>query len=301
MKKLIYLGGYSVKNNFIGILAAPDIPEDVESTFFSTMSNGNWSHRKLHFDIVSLTYIESNKDYLGCWYLIGKRGEVIELTDTNEVTIRKIPTAGTGKRKYGYLSNICNINGDLYICGYNRQVYKKINKDWILISDNIINKEEIISNGFEAITGFDEKNIYTVGDEGEIWFFNGNSWFLSDSPTNQNLSNICCVSENEYWICGDNGVIIKGQHEKWEIIYDDDDITENWWDICYFQNTIYLAGDDCLAKIENNSPKEINVTSENKITTFALSHSKNTLWSIGEEHIFSFNGKHWGEIIYTNI
>lgn len=302
-KKLTYFGGHSGKKGLIGILAFPNsISNDTEFTLFFMMFKNNWGHQKFNFEISSASYLWNKKANKKSWWLVGKRGQVVELTANNPVSINNIDTAGTGKGKYGYLSKISNIDNSLYICGYKKQVYKQENGKWNLISKNILDQNNSITDGFEDITGHDEKNIYAVGDSGIIWHFDGKKWHDSNSPTNQNLSSICCNSKKEYWICGDNGVIIKGKHDNWSIIPSNEDLTDDWWDIEFFQNEVYLIGDSILAKLtKDNDLEEVKIPDKNNYIPVSLTQSENVLWVIGEDSIFSFDGKKWQEHVCPDM
>ncbi len=295
--KLNYLTGHSGRKGLLGVLAFPNsLPKETEITLFFMMFKKNWGHQRFDFDISSVTYIWDKVKDDRSWWLIGKRGEVVELNTNKPVTVKKIKTAGTGKGKYGYISKISNIDNNLYICGYSKQVYKFEKKNWKLISRDILEENQVINDGFEDIGGSDQNNIYAVGDSGVIFYFDGKRWYDSNSPTNQNLSSICSTPSGEYWVCGDNGVIITGNHNKWSLIDPDENFIENWWDIEFFQNDVYLAGDERFIRItKEHTFEEVAFPKKDDYIPVSLTQSEGVLWFIDEDSIFSYDGQNWEE------
>ena len=296
--RMTYLGGHSGRKGLLGVLAFPvDYPSDSEFTMFYTTVDDNWWQLQFDFDVASITYMNRpDSNYKG-WWLVGKRGEVVEFTG-GKPRIETIATAGTGpKDKYGYLSQIRPIGGQLFVCGYRRQVYKRGGGNWKLISKDILDdRKNGPWNGFESIDGFSNDDIYAVGDEGEIWHFDGRNWNQCPSPTNQNLADVRCIN-GEVWTCGDGGVILRGNKDGWDVVWGDEDPSENWWSLESFQGHIYIAGNDFLGFLDDGDIAEVDVGIKEKITTQTLHHKEGILWSIGEEDILAFDGKSWRELI----
>lgn len=97
-----------------------------------------------------------------------KNGETTELTASGKVD-EQIPGAGLNVAEpYGYVEVIRNIAGQLYVCGYGRQVYKRVGDDWISIATDILTRET--AKGFMDIAGISEDQVYAVGWGGEIYF-----------------------------------------------------------------------------------------------------------------------------------
>lgn len=294
-----FLGGYSAWKGLLGIIAFPNsLSSDYEYTRFYTTLDGQWGHQDFEFDTSSITYLNLPDQNYKAWWLVGKRGEVIEILG-GKPRIERIDTAGTGKgEKYGYIEKIVVIENELYICGYFRQVYKRVHDHWELISKPIlVTDKKTKAIGFESIDGISSSCIYCVGYKGEIWFYDGKKWHQEDSPTNQHLSDVQCIGENEIWICGDNGIVIHGHHGAWNVIHDEAEITENWWSVEHFNGRIYLAGDGVIGKIEDGKFEKVDTGLKKAITTGSLHAKEGLLWSIGEENIMVFDGKKWKEII----
>ena len=302
-----YLTGYSPGKDRLGILAFPvDFPSSAEFTMFYTRKGDLWGQIPFKFDIASLAYLEIRAEPYKGWWLLGKRGEIVEVVPPAktgsqvrivqpQIRIDLIKTAGTGPKKYGYLSRIRLIDGELFICGYRRQVYHRNGDKWDLTSADILDAEPKPPwKGFESIDGFAKNDIYTTGDEGEIWHFDGKQWKQCESPTKENLADIRCI-DGKVWACGDGGVILSGDKNGFNIVYSDNKPSENWWSLESFFGKIYVAGNDFLGVLSDGKILPVKVDLKNKITTETLQAKDGVLWSIGEKDILAFDGKRWQE------
>src|SRR5688572_6301478 len=98
------------------------------------------------------------------------------------------------------------IAGYAYACGMRRQVYRRSGEDeWEAIHAPEGKKGEL--SGFEAIDGFDEKEIYAVGWEGEIWQLLKRKWTERSSPVNVILTGVECAPNGQVYICGQTGTL----------------------------------------------------------------------------------------------
>lgn len=294
--RMVYLGGHSSRKGVVGVLAFPEKESDErEFTVFYTTDGSQWRQLQFEFDVTSVTYMGSQHGNKEGWWLVGKRGEVVSIIG-GVTSIDKIDTAGTGPgRKYGYLSRIRVIGNELYICGYRRQVYRQVGSSWKLVSGDIIDSGDIGPwNGFESIDGFAPDDIYAVGDDGEIWHFNGVSWHACASPTNATLADVRCINDI-VWACGDGGIILQGRWDNWDVVWSDEEPSESWWSLEYYGGHVYVAGDDFLGRLENGQVVPVSIDGKSDITTLELHAKDGILWSIGESDILSFDGTRWLE------
>jgi hypothetical protein len=297
--RMIYLGGHAASKALVGILAFPeDFSSETEYTVFYISKADEWTQLTFDFDIAALTYLELPHEKYEGWWLVGKRGEIVEIVDGNQ-RIFRIETAGTGspEKKYGYLHQIRVIDNELFICGYRRQVYRRHGNSWDLISADILDRRsKRAARWFESIDGFSKNDLYAVGSRGEIWHFNGRKWTQCDSPTNQHLADVRCL-DGKIWVCGDGGIILCGDQDRWEVIWDDEEPSENWWNVEKFQGHTYVAGSLMLARLEDEGIVQIDVGIKDDITAQTLQRKDGILWSIGAEDILSYDGKEWKELI----
>jgi hypothetical protein len=295
--RVTFLDGHSAGKGLLGVLAFPeDYAPDVEFTMFLTTRNDQWAQLQFDFDIISVSSLSVPTRNYYAWWLAGKRGEVVEVVG-GKPTVTRIATAGTGARnKYGYLAQIREVDGELFVCGYRRQVYRHDGGQWTLISAPILDhRPEGPWNGFESIDGFSRTDVYAVGDEGEIWHFDGNQWTRCASPTNRNLADVRCF-DDRVWICGDGGLVLEGDRNGWNVVWHQEDPSEAWWSIERFNGRMFLAGNDALAEIVAGQVVPA-AGAPGGATTLRLHQRDGLLWSIGEEDLLCFDGAAWRRIV----
>jgi len=196
---------------------------------------------------------------------------------------------------FGYtprlLRNIAIIGGEAYACGMDREVYRRIDQgQWKAMHAIKPTKSGFL--GFEAIDGFTSKDIYAVGWEGEIWRFNGGKWFNCDSPVNLILTGVLCASGGSVYICGQEGLLLKGCKDTWEVV-SIEGVTQDFWDVIEFKYKIYIATKSDVYELDNDKLTLVKVKSNSINSAGRFSVKDGVLWSIGEKDVFSFDGTDW--------
>ena len=101
--------------------------------------------------------------------------------------------------------------------------------------------------GFEDMAGYATDEMYAVGWQGEIWWRDNATWRQVDSPVSANLNAVYCGDDGVVYAVGDNGTMLRGRHETWAVVETGRD--ENLMDVCYFDNTVYVATDFRILKL----------------------------------------------------
>lgn len=201
-------------------------------------------------------------------------------------------------KERGPLRRAANIEGLVYACGMNYQVYKRSEANqWKCIDESIPKKKEV--TGFEAIAGNSEDSIYAVGWGGEIWHYDGKIWNQEKSPTNLILTGVTIAPNGIVYACGQRGLILKRENNEWKIIAEKNNPKFDLWDIKWFKGKLYTSGMSWLflydEKNDNLVPPE-DFSGENPQTFYHLSVADGILWSIGSKDIVSFDGEKWQRI-----
>ena len=295
--RVTFLDGHVSASGWLGVLAFPvDYPGDVDFTIFFTAFGNQWMQLQFDFDLVSVTSLVDDARNYRAWWLAGKRGEMVEIRQ-GVSRIDRIEGAGTSKGGLGYLSQVRSIGGQLFVCGYRRQVYRlQDDGQWALLSGAIIDRRpEGPWNGFESIDGFSPTDLYAAGDEGEVWHFDGVNWVQCDVPTNRTIADVRCI-DGVVWLCGD-GVVISGDRYGWTLVNGDDSVSENWWSIEKFGDSMFLAGNDVLATVQGQLVNPVRIPGRASISAHRLCAVPGALWSLGEEHLLRFDGANWIETV----
>jgi hypothetical protein len=185
------------------------------------------------------------------------------------------------------------IGGYVHACGMKRQVFKRVGeKQWADMSAPRAGDTE--EYGFEAIDGYAQNDIYAAGWGGEIWRYDGTAWTQCGSPTNVVLTSICCAPDGFVYAAGQGGVMVKGRGDAWALVDWEDEVTLDLWDVCWFQDKLYVATMFALFTLENgNRLQEVNYGAMGPVTGFNFTTAEGVLWSIGKSDVASFDGTTW--------
>jgi|CXWL01.1.fsa_nt_gi hypothetical protein len=259
------------------------LAQDIAHTSLIAVDEGEWASA---FDTdwdstaIAVARLPSEKVVV-----IGEDGDVLTYVGGNSNFEKILPEPVM-------IRNANEIKGFVYACGMKRQVYKRIDEEkWIDLSAPSPDSSE--KAGFEAIGGYSADEIYAVGWRGEIWGFDGKKWENKASPTNKILTSICCTPKGECYICGQQGVVIKGRKDEWEIINRESDINIDFWDLCWFQDRLYIASMNNLYVLENNELIDVDFGGIEPPSCFSLTTSEGILWSVGNSDVVSFDGTSW--------
>lgn len=211
----------------------------------------------------------------------------------------EVATYGRGQRTDESLQptpvmirNARTIGGEVYACGAKREVYRRTGENqWLDISAPRAQQSEAL--GFEAIDGLAHDDIYAVGWGGEIWRYDGRAWRSCESPTKVILSAVCCAGDGVVYAAGQGGVMLRGRGDAWEAIAREDDVTTDLWDLCWFQDKLYVAGNTALFTLEENRLVPVDLSAVAPVSCFSLSTAQGVLWSVGKANVIAFDGTHW--------
>lgn len=245
------------------------------------------------WDTVSVTL---SKYPLEQGVIMGEGGQVM-CNGSGDFHIEQIGIADNSPEHYGPMRGIRLIGDQVYAVGMNRQAYRRDKKGaWTNIDNDIKTPPESDDvTGFEAVDGFNEKEIYAVGWDGEIWQFNGRKWSQKDSPTNFVLVDVCCAGDGNVYACGRLGTLLRGRGDRWEVIKHES-IDDDIWSLAWYKDRLYLSTMDAVYVLEDDRLLFMNMGKDQPETCFHLSTADGVLWSIGARDIMSFDGSTWTRI-----
>lgn len=215
--------------------------------------------------------------------LIGEDGDVVTYVGgtTKEETIKPAPVM---------IRNAREIEGQVYACGMKRQVFRRTGeKKWLDMSAPRAGDAE--ARGFEALDGFAANDIYAVGWNGEVWSWDGKRWTARTSPTTVTLTAVCCAGDGRVYAAGQGGVLLRGRADAWELVPWDHEVTDDLWDLCWFQGALYVATMTGLYTLKGNRLEAVDMGGP--VTCYSLSQAEDVLWSVGVADVASFDGTTW--------
>jgi hypothetical protein len=97
---------------------------------------------------------------------------------------------------------------------------------------------ETETGGFNAFHVIDNNNIYAVGDNGLIAFYDGNSWIEFSPLVTKDLLTVQINSDNTGWAAGEDGTLLYYDGTQWSV---ETSLTEaTIFDICFPEPTLGL-------------------------------------------------------------
>ncbi|HTT22316.1 MAG TPA: hypothetical protein VMG82_25535 [Candidatus Sulfotelmatobacter sp.] len=197
----------------------------------------------------------------------------------------------------GMMRGIGTVAGKAYAVGMQRQAYRRDDRAlWVSIDAGARPSEEDDSvYSFEHIAGFSENEIYAAGRGGEIWLYEAGTWKQQDSPTNLVLTRLCSAGDDNVYICGRLGTLIRGRRNRWELI-EHEETTDDFWGMAWFQSHLYVSTMRELYRLDSGRLLRVNFGKDIPSSCFALSAGDGVMWSIGPKDIMSYNGDQWTRI-----
>ncbi|MEA5123249.1 hypothetical protein [Xanthomonas floridensis] len=196
------------------------------------------------------------------------------------------------------MREIRNIGGFAYVCGMDRQVFKRSSPGcWLALHGDMPSQAaQDLVFGFESIHGFSEGDLTAVGWHGEIWHFDGAAWTSCRSPTTANLTGVCCAGDGWVYACGMDGTLLRGKAHHWETLYHG--ATElDFFDLEWFNGILYVSTLHAVYKLRDQQLELVDFGDVFPASCHTLSSADGVLWSIGETDILAFDGETWGRVV----
>lgn len=235
--------------------------------------------------------------------MIGLNGGVAALGAGPDSGVQdKIPSGAHDQPIFGGVSGVTAINGYVYAVGGWRHVGKRIDTNqWVALHDRKSmpvpkGKNGINYDGFRAISGFDEDDVYCVGGDGDAWRFDGKKWRQCPLPSNMSLWSVCCAEDGFVYIGAQSGSIIKGRGDKWTVIHKGD-LTLPFKDLVWFDGKVWCTSDYGLWTIENDKLVESELPAAVTACSGNLAAGFGKLLLAGINGATVYDGKNWERLI----
>ncbi len=129
------------------------------------------------------------------------------------------PITTTGHGIFG----IKNIDGTIYGVAPGRKVYQRLGVNSWQRDEQLINipgAQQTAWLGFDDIDGFNKNDIYAVGEDRDVWHFDGEDWTPLDISHRPLICNcVVCAEDGYVYIGGENGAIARGRGDIWKTYY----------------------------------------------------------------------------------
>lgn len=259
------------------------LAKNVAHTSVIALDAGDWAKAAaLHWNSTALAVAKRPTEVL---VVVGEDGQAISYRGgkTSDETLSPRPKM---------IRNARTIRGSVYACGMKRQVYRRTGEaQWVDMSAPAPRKS--VKAGFEAIDGYNDEEIYAVGWSGEVWQYDGMRWIDRESPTNLILTAVCCGGDGVVYAAGQQGTVLRGRRDGWELVPWDEEVSVDLWDLCWFRGKLYVAAINGLFTLEGNMLAPVDFGIVDTPSCFSLTEAEGVLWSIGRDDVLSFDGSAW--------
>jgi hypothetical protein len=265
-------------------------PEDHDFSRMTLYRDGEWYRQDLEWDVVSVCSQRSEKEGITVCAL-SAQGDVL-ITANTGITTEKIKGAGT-REGAGAVRQIRYVDGSLYVCGTNGQVYARRSSGWVQIGKDLRHPDWDLN----SIDGLSEKDIYVVGQRGRIFHYDGTQWTEVKSPTKSHLERVRCVSSEEVYACGHKGALLRGNfRDGFKVLSSKG---ENFWGLEVFMGKVYLAGNR-LFVFDGEAVVSLITGLEPEVDGYRLDAKDGEMWSFGVDDLARFDGKTWTRVVHPD-
>lgn len=241
---------------------------------------------------------------------LGHADEVISISGGGSVRRSSPPPRGaeneammgdaSGRKVHGRTRmTIVEPVGDIaYAVGTRCAVYRRTAPGtWECIDDGCY-RENDFSRGFNAIDGFGVSEVYAVGDQGEIWRYDGRAWQQQASPTNCALNTVVCAGNGTVYVAGALGTIIAGRNDQWRVLPDIPQGLE-FWGSSFYEGELYLTANTRSVHQLGEDAKLLTVDfgeCRRPRNAYHLKVRGSSLWLFGSKEVRRKSGDTWFEI-----
>ncbi|KRP74084.1 MULTISPECIES: hypothetical protein [Pseudomonas] len=284
--------------------------------FYQDQTAQKWFHHDLNrWRVVSTCLIPETKNSPRQVCALSEEGEV-EYYSRDGSRIDRILDAGLSGhgQNFGYMSRIRCIGESIYACGYHGQIYKKdSSSNWKHFDDGILqphskifnqapndkHSKNLIAPAPESIdlldiNGSSESEIYTIGDDGFIAYYNGINWSTLPAVTKACLYGMHVMSPQEIWIVGSRGTLLCGNAHTGFKVHHRKNMDCDFYSITNYKNTFYIGASDGIYTIIDGKPIPLDIHNAHKIREIDTIESKNgVLWALAAKELLRFDGAKW--------
>lgn len=322
ISSVYYLDGVAVSRDF-AFLATQLNSLDPRKTAHTRCSTYNPSEQTVPFgyfdledNIVSVhayRVLPEDKKRFVC---LGSQGTVHFVRgSTREVRTEHLPGAGFLDGNFGGLMcHITEINGQLWTCGQQGQVYRRYGvDDWRRADQGIRLEVDPQEYGPERIDemlaklnsapfltcmdGTGGSDVYVVGLQGFIAHFDGSEWTRIHSPVDDHLEWVRCIDKDEVWICGHNGALLKGSAKSGFKSLGGMKGAQKFVCVDKFKGSVYLSAEEGLFVYDGDVISVVDTSLQPNIQdAWRLDQADGVMWSIGVKDLVRFDGEAWSRI-----
>ena len=140
-------------------------------------------------------------------------------------------------------------------------------------------------------------DLYVCGLNGLLYHRNGSLWTKLEVLTNAGLSRIKCVTEDEVYVAGHNGVLLKGNKAGFQVLQTG--VKDDFRCLEWFKGTLYVGGYKGLYILKNDKLHPVAVKDDDA-SHVALNAYGDQLLAVSERSFKVFDGKAWKKVAHPD-
>lgn len=209
---------------------------------------------------------------------------------------------GADNEESFYGNRLVCIDGWTYALGQMREIHKRVDIGKWEPMMNGFNQPRYDNSwedwGFRDMDGPNEKNLYAVGGNGDVWRYDGEKWHWCDFPSNQELATVTVAPDGQVYISGLGGSLWAGKENTWKQLAKGGS-SINYNDSVWFNNQLWLCSDYRLEVWDGKTLDRPIHNGETKILSGHMDAHENLLIVAGMSQVHAFDGKEWHTIVQS--
>jgi len=300
-----------------------DVPHSV-MCFYQHQTNDKWFYHEIPGCLVtSVAFVDPAPGAVREVFALSEQGEIERYSRLGS---QMESISGAGLRgedgSLGYLSRLKSVDGVLYACGFNGQVYQRTIQGWVhadagliqrgldpaalILNDPVALLEQLSASAQSSrdlmdIHGSSQADLYVVGGDGFIAHFNGVRWQILAQQTAASLNAVFVRSADEVWIAGNRGTLLKGSATSGFTVLTRKGLPVDFHAIAPLGEDIYIGASDGLYTFRNNKLQKVRIAVVEDLSEVSSVEFKDgMLWVLSSKRLLRFDGVQWDVFEHPN-
>jgi hypothetical protein len=180
----------------------------------------------------------------------------------------------------GFTRVWCLDDDNVFACGNRGVMVRKKGRQWAQFNSGL-------DGDLYGVHGTGVADLYTVGEEGRTFHYDGRAWVRIEPFTNYLLNSVLCVSPKSVYVCGMNGALFHGSQARWRQL---EAPPVTYHSLAQWRGTVYVAaGGAGVFVVEGNVVNSF----QKGLTLYKLLGSDDFLLGAGGDLCAYFDGQSW--------
>ena len=292
----------AISSEEIALAAYRPTEDNVDGNYYELVQfrerdrNGPWRRRVLPTWIITMTPYRSGESTEPCIACLTSQ-RIVYLPGL-AIAAEMLPD--TPRSLGGALRQIKQIGNKLYVCGSGGEIYRRDEPErWTTIEPELLEsfRSPDRTRGFNDIDGPSEDEIYICGRQGIHLLTGEHTTRVTGVPGE--LTAIHIEDEKHIWICGWEGVLLRGNHrDGFRRMGFDPRNRQMFTSVAKYGDVVYLGSAGAFYKFEGGLIDRVDLSSVGNPDIHRVYAIGGVVWAGGASDIIRFDGHNWTRIEY---